>query len=344
VNVDWFLNGTCAGAPAVNSGSVGPLTAGGTFDATAFNFTVNSAGARAFKAHYEGDGTYTGSDGPCEALAVVDANIQITPATAVNPVGTNHTLTGHVNVNPGTGFVNAPAGTVISFSLTNTLGATATFVGPNQCTTSGVTGSCTVVISSPTAGTTMIQATTTVSVGGISLTRTTGDGHAGDSANAQKNWEGGGGLITETQVDCSDVLSGAAATMVIDQINYPGTTTIGQGINPGKFYYWAKITTTTANQVVTVTQTHTGTAPLFLIHQDWQRVYTGNCASYTTGTQVAGGAGATFTIPTPGNYIIGIKYDPKSLVGKPVPVPATVTYTFSTGAPSSEAKVKLGPA
>ena len=29
----------------------------------------------------------------------VDANIQITPATAANPIGTNHTLTGHVNVN-----------------------------------------------------------------------------------------------------------------------------------------------------------------------------------------------------------------------------------------------------
>ena len=32
----------------------------------------------------------------------VDANIQITPATANNPIGTTHTLTGHVNVNAGT--------------------------------------------------------------------------------------------------------------------------------------------------------------------------------------------------------------------------------------------------
>ena len=47
----------------------------------------------------------------------VDANIQITPPTATNPVGTNHVLTGHVNVNAGTGgFVNAPDGTVITFS------------------------------------------------------------------------------------------------------------------------------------------------------------------------------------------------------------------------------------
>src|SRR4029453_6513329 len=49
----------------------------------------------------------------------VDANIQITPATAANEVGTNHTLTGHVNVNAGlgAGFVNAPDGTVISFQI-----------------------------------------------------------------------------------------------------------------------------------------------------------------------------------------------------------------------------------
>ena len=49
---------------------------------------------------------------PCEPLQVVDANIQITPATATNAVGTNHTLTCHINVNDGTGSVNAPDGTV----------------------------------------------------------------------------------------------------------------------------------------------------------------------------------------------------------------------------------------
>jgi len=119
----------------------------------------------------------------------VDANIQITPQTATNPVGTNHTLTGHVNVNPGTGFVNAPDGTVINFSLTNAGGATAVFVGPSSCTTAGGTGSCTVVISSPTAGTTTIHASTTVSVGGVSLTRATADGLPGDSPDATKTWQ-----------------------------------------------------------------------------------------------------------------------------------------------------------
>ena len=53
----------------------------------------------------------------------VDANIQITPATATNPVGTNHTLHCHINVNDGSGgFVNAPAGTVCTVSIISRAG------------------------------------------------------------------------------------------------------------------------------------------------------------------------------------------------------------------------------
>ena len=77
---------------------------------------MNSAGFRAFRAHYEGDATYLPSDGACEPLQVVDANIQITP-NGVNRVGQTHTFTAHVNVNDGNGFVNAPDGTQISFTI-----------------------------------------------------------------------------------------------------------------------------------------------------------------------------------------------------------------------------------
>ena len=117
-----------------------------------------------------------------------------------------------------------------------------------------------------------------------------------------------GGLITHTNVDCGDVLSGNASNFLIGGMNYPNSHgKIGQGIDPGKFFYWVKITTTTPNQVVTVSQSNTSTNnfPSIKIHQDWQRVYTGNCASFKTGTQIAGGAGASFTIATPGSYIVG---------------------------------------
>src|SRR5215217_6835735 len=155
VTFQWFMNNTCTGTAAATSGNV-VLDGSGQADATAFPQGPLAPGLYGFKATYLGDATYTGSVGACEPLAVVDANIQITPPTAVNQVGSNHTLTGHVNVNDGTGPVNAPAGTLITFSLPT---GTATFVGGvNTCTTVGTTGECTVQITSGTTGTSTIQA------------------------------------------------------------------------------------------------------------------------------------------------------------------------------------------
>src|SRR5215211_628162 len=128
-----------------------------------------------------------GGSGPA-VKTYVDANIQIGPQSATNPIGTNHTLTGHVNVNSGSGFANAPAGTQIAFSIVSGPGS---FVGgTNTCTTVGTTGSCTVEITSAGAGTTIVKAATDASVGGLTLHRETGDGLAGDSGNASKTWEG----------------------------------------------------------------------------------------------------------------------------------------------------------
>jgi hypothetical protein len=444
VTIDWFLNGTCAGAPAANSGPVGPLDAAGQFDATGFSFTVNSPGQRSFLAHYPGDGTYLPSDGVCEPLAVVDANIQITP-NGTNPVGATHTFTAHVNVNDGSGFTNAPDGTQISFTIDSGPGS---FTSANPCTTAGGTGSCTITLTSATPGTTVVSAHVTLSVGGVSLTRNT-NGAGANSGPATKLWAddvvsttvrdaagadvtnttvpagtvvhdeatvakaagtpasvpdptgtvdftlydngtcngnvvatdpgeplvggtatsadfttpaAGGtfsylahyngdanypahdgpcepfmvqsvpqGQITPTNVDCSDILNGTAPTLA--QVNYRVRNgTIFQSINPGKFFFWTKITTTVPNQVVTVTQSNTSTnnAALFQIHQGWDRVYAGDCSSWKAGTEINGGSGATFTIPTPGSYIIGIKYDPKSIAGTTAPVPDDITYDFTT--------------
>ena len=77
VNIDWFTNNQCSGSPAASSGPVGPLNASGQLDATGFAQGPLAAGFYGFKAHYLGDGTYATSDGACEPLQVVDANIQI---------------------------------------------------------------------------------------------------------------------------------------------------------------------------------------------------------------------------------------------------------------------------
>ena len=50
---------------------------------------------------------------------------------------TTHTFTAHVNVNDGNGFVNAPDGTQISFTIDSGPG---TFTSANPCTTVGGDG------------------------------------------------------------------------------------------------------------------------------------------------------------------------------------------------------------
>ncbi len=138
------------------------------------------------------------------------------------------------------------------------------------------------------------------------------------------------GQITPTQVDCADFVAGAPT---LGQINYSVSGgKIGQNINPGVFFFWTTITTTVPNQVVTVSQTNTSTnnAALFTVHQGWDRLYKGDCSSYKTGTEIAGGSGASFTVAAPGTYHIGIKYSTKSIAGTTAPVPADITYNFST--------------
>jgi len=182
-----------------------------------------------------------------------------------------------------------------------------------------------------------------VTVNGVALTRSTADGHAGDSPDAIKNWIPPGGLIAPTQTTCNDVLNGTASTL--GAVNYSvNGGKIGQGINPGVFFYYAKITTTTPNQVVTVTESNNSTnnAALFQILNGQAWLWSGNCASKIVGTTTNGGSGASFTVPVPGNYIIGIKYDTKSIAGTTAPVPADITYTFTSSlGPTTSAQVLL---
>jgi hypothetical protein len=127
-----------------------------------------------------------GQNGSDAVKTFVDAKISITPQSAINPVTATHTFTAHVDIDTGTGtFVNAPDGTSITFSIVSGPGTLGT---PNPCTTSGGTGSCSITLTTTSTGTTVVSATTTVSVGGQSLTRTTGDGVHSDSPSASKLW------------------------------------------------------------------------------------------------------------------------------------------------------------
>jgi hypothetical protein len=144
------------------------------------------------------------------AIVQVDAKISI-GTSGVNEVGVHHAMTGHVDVNTGSGFVNAPDGTIISFAIASGPGiivvdnVSTTPLNPAQCTTSGGTGSCTVYLYSTTAGLTTVNASTSVSVGGTTLSRTT-NGTAPNSGPLTKQW-------VDAQID----LSPLTATNVLGQ-------------------------------------------------------------------------------------------------------------------------------
>jgi hypothetical protein len=128
----------------------------------------------------------------------VDAQIDIDPLVDTNPINQAHTFTITVQQDDGlaaadggdgvTGWAPAPNGTIVSLSfVTNTIGAVFSPAGVNTCTINNGLGTCQVSINSSSPGSVTLSATTTFSVGGQSLTRTTGTG-GNNSDNAVKNY------------------------------------------------------------------------------------------------------------------------------------------------------------
>jgi len=160
-----------------------------------------------------------GGTGPA-TKTYVSANIGLSPLTADDPVGDLHTLTATVTTNNGSGEGQpqpAPDGTVVSFALVSGPGSLAS----PSCTISNGLGTCTDVLTSDVAGTSVINASTTVVVDGVTLHRSTNDSVPGDSVNAVKNWHKVQPSITTTQS-----AGGTIGVSVSD------TATVSGGHNP----------------------------------------------------------------------------------------------------------------
>src|SRR2546428_646236 len=136
-----------------------------------------------------------GNSGPA-SKTWVDAAIAITPATATNAVGTNHTLTITVTA-VGTTVGNGTATASITSGPWR-------FVGSPTCsyTGGGTTASCTVIITSLGAGITTISATSNITVAGVVLARstngTTTPSGLNNSNPAQKIWLDGHVQVLKT--------------------------------------------------------------------------------------------------------------------------------------------------
>jgi hypothetical protein len=106
------------------------------------------------------------------------------------------------------------------------------------------------------------------------------------------------------------------------------------------FFYWVSVTVAGGNNSVTITQTiTTGNFTCKFAVANGSNVFDSNCNSVPdtiTQNPATGAVTAQFTAPA-GTYIIGIKYDSKSIAGCTAPGPATtVHYDFATtGVPGS---------
>jgi len=176
---------SCSGTPAATFPNVTTSDTVAPAHYTSPNFTPTTPGIYQFVATYAGGLAFSKCGDTTEQFRAVDANITISPLAATNAIGSGHVFTATVKVNDGSGYVNAPDGTNVTFSLSNN-SAGATLSGANPCITSG--GTCSITVTSTGPGQVTITATTTVTVGGVSLTRATNDGKLGDGPNAVKTF------------------------------------------------------------------------------------------------------------------------------------------------------------
>jgi uncharacterized repeat protein (TIGR01451 family) len=247
----------------------------------------------------DGATTVTGNTNSGDAQkAFVNANIAITPSPVTNEVGHAHTFTVTVKQDrgDGNGLVAAPDGTTVLLTLTSTLGAAGYFTnagGDNLGTSLTVTvsgGTATFLVNSGSTGHVSIDGLTTVSVdpdgaGGFpaqSVTRETGDGLSGDSADAVKVF-----------VDANIALSPLTAENQVLQ-NHTVTATVKEDLGDGNGVVVA------AANVPVVFTVNPGTATLIYTDANAD----GDNNPLTATTDANGKATLTFTSSTPGTVTV----------------------------------------
>ena len=259
----------------------------------------------------------------------------VVTATATDPANNTSEFSACLTAEPGGTIVvkkqTVPAGSSQSFAFTASYNSSGFSLSDGQSNTSGALapGSYS-VREAPVAG---WDSSATCSDGSpvTNIEVSAGETVTCTFTNTQAA-PGPRGVIAPTQTTCQSYVAGTAPTL--GQVTYPVSgNKIGQGINPGVFFYYSRITTTRANQTVAVSESNTSTngAALFGILNGQAWLYPLNCSSHAVGSTIGtNGSGASFTVKAPGTYVIGIKYDTKTIAGTKTPNPSTVTYNFTT--------------
>jgi hypothetical protein len=146
------------------------------------------------------------------------------------------------------------------------------------------------------------------------------------------------GQISPTKTTCEEFRDGTAS--VLGEVQYTTKGDFLNALSPGVFFYYGKVSGN-ENETVAITQTHTGTAPPIPILNGQVVLYDASTCSKLKWNVEEGETGeATGTLPSSGDFIIGVKYSPSALKGQPVPEPPDVTYSFGT---TEVATVVLAP-
>ena len=298
----------CAGT-ALYTQSVA-LTAGSA--TTTPGFTSLVAGIHRWTAAYAGDANNNAASSGCSAepVTITNPSIAITKLPATQTIASGGTATWTIVVT-NTGDVTLTNVTVADPLAPNCVSSTIGTLAPAASSTAY-----TCTLSGVTAGFTNIATATGTPPTGPNVTA---------SASAAVIVQTSTGAILPTNTECSDFVNNT--TPALAGIFYTDNGgKIGQNINPGVFFYYTYVTTTTPNQVVTTSQHATNGAPLFSLNNGHVWVYTSTCALVATPTQA--GTTVTYTFANPGTYVFRIQYSTKSIAGLTAPSPAGSIYTF----------------
>ena len=133
------------------------------------------------------------------------------------------------------------------------------------------------------------------------------------------------GQITPTATTCSNFANGTAGNL--DTIFYGVKGGKIGNVSPGVLFYYSKVTVGAGTHTISVSQTTSPSFTLFGIQQSQAILYTSGC------TMLQSNASGSFnvTVSSTTTFIIGIKYDPSTVVGKTKPSGnGQVVYTFTT--------------
>jgi hypothetical protein len=156
--------------------------------------------------------------------------------------------------------------------------------------------------------------------------------------------------IAPTGTTAQQFANGTAPTL--PAIFYSGNGTIGQSVNPGVFFYFSYVVAPNPGTLtITITEWNNSTNNEwpFLIHQNQIGLYNASGTTLIASGQDLGHGTAKITTnatSTGQEFIVCVKYNAKSIVGGPVPIPAVVQYTWTTwvnGISGPTASVKLAP-